>query len=55
MNIRAERTKENNDEHDGTLYSKYKESKQQMNSHAASETNERKTDCHQIFIFFSKV
>ena len=31
-----------------------KEFKHQMKSHAASETNERKTACHQIFIFFFK-
>ena len=31
-----------------------KEFKQQMKNHAASETNERKTDWHQIFTFFQK-
>lgn len=46
--------KANDDEHDRTQSSKYNESKRQMKS-AASETNERKTDCHRIFIFFSKV
>lgn len=52
--VKAERTKANNEEHATTLHAKDRQ-RLWAAEHAASETNEGRTDCHQISISFSKV